>query len=92
MEDFSLSLIIRFLLGFICFYIYDQFLFFSTQKKYCKKNNGNCKNCNCWSCPRFQFLDKEGNLKDKIENKIHFDLIKSKIKKLFNINKNLEGS
>ena len=86
------NLIIKFLLGFICFYIYDQFLFFSTQKKYCKKNSGNCKNCQCWSCPRFEFLDKDGNLRDKVENKIYFNKIISKIKNLFKTNKNTEGS
>ena len=85
MENIDFYLIIKFLLGFICFYIYDQFLFFSTQKKYCKKNNGNCKNCQCWSCPRNEFLDKDGNLKDKVENKINFDKLKSKIKTIFNI-------
>lgn len=79
MENIDSFLIIKIVLGFICFYIYDTYLFAKTQERYCKNNKGNCKTCNCWSCPRFQFLDKNGELKlyEKQENFLN------KIKKYF---------
>lgn len=63
MNNEILGLIFRFLTFGFCWYIYNCFLFFRTQNRYCKKNKGNCKTCNCWSCSRFHFLDKNGNLK-----------------------------
>lgn len=56
-----------FVLGFICFYIYQEFLFYHTLKVYCKKNKGLCENCLCWSCPRKLYID-EYRLKKQKEN------------------------
>lgn len=41
---------------YIC-YIQEEFLFYITQKFYCKKNKGNCHFCNCWSCLRKKYLE-----------------------------------
>ena len=38
-------------------YIHEEFLFYITQKFYCKKNKGTCHLCNCWSCPRKKYLE-----------------------------------
>lgn len=38
-------------------YIQEEFLFYITQKFYCKKNKGNCNLCNNWSCPRKKYLE-----------------------------------
>ena len=37
-------------------YCQDQMLFFTTEKYYCKKNQGNCLNCECWSCKRKEYI------------------------------------
>lgn len=73
----------------ICLFLYVGYmvncgLFAETNRKYCDRNKGNCKTCNCWSCPRFQYLTKDGELREfKDENKINFDIIKAKIKEFF---------
>jgi len=84
MEKSNFYTIITFLLIVYIGYIHDRSLFYRTNEKYCERNKGNCKECNCWSCPRMQFLTREGELQGyKTENKINFDIIKSKIKKIF---------
>lgn len=50
------------------FFCQEQMLFYSSMKKYCKKNNGNCENCICWSCPRKLYID-EYRLKKNVEDK-----------------------
>jgi len=44
-------------------YIQNSHLFYREMQKACKKNNGECINCSCWSCPRKQYKD------EYIENK-----------------------
>lgn len=39
-------------------YCQDQMLFYTTEKYYCKKNKGNCKNCECWSCDKLKYIEK----------------------------------
>lgn len=76
----AITIVIFLYIGFMI----EQGLFYFTNTKYCERNKGNCKNCTCWSCPRFQFLNKDGELRDfKSENKINFDVIKLKIKEFF---------
>lgn len=75
----------------ICLFAYIGFMiergwFAETNRKYCERNKGNCKNCTCWSCPRSQFLTKDGELREfKAENKINFCIIKNKFLKIFKI-------
>lgn len=84
MENVSFYYIIT-----ICLFAYIGFMiergwFAETNRKYCERNKGNCKNCTCWSCPRSQFLTKDGELRGfPEENKINFDVIKNKLKQLF---------
>ena len=74
----------------ICLFLYVGYmvecgLFAVTNRKSCDRNKGNCKTCNCWSCPRFQYLTREGELREfPEENKINFNVIKNKLKELFN--------
>lgn len=78
----AITIIIFLYVGFMV----EQGLFYFTNTKYCERNKGNCKNCTCWSCPRFQFLTKDGELREfKAENKINFCIIKNKFLKIFKI-------
>lgn len=42
-------------IGIILFvgYVYDNGFFRLIEKHYCKKNKGNCENCKCWSCEKY---------------------------------------
>lgn len=51
---------------YIC-YCQEERLFYSSMKKYCKKNNGACENCTCWSCPRKLYID-EYKMKERENN------------------------
>ena len=58
MKNINYYIIIKFILGFLAIYIYDEFLFYKTLKFYCKKNKGVCSECSCWSCPRKLYIDE----------------------------------
>ena len=51
------------LLG-ICFgvyfiYLQEQWFFKRTNEHYCRKYNGNCNYCDCWSCEKYCILHEK---------------------------------
>lgn len=55
----TIEKIITIIIGIIICHFIDEALFYKTMKHYCKKNKGECKNCECWSCPKYIKSEKE---------------------------------
>lgn len=52
---------IFYILVFLYFiYCQEQMLWYTTEKHYCKKNKGNCENCECWSCNKLNYIKNKG--------------------------------
>ena len=51
--------ILMFLASVYLIYCQDQMLWYRQEKKSCKKYKGNCKECNCWSCNRKDYIKGE---------------------------------
>lgn len=58
------TILILILVFYVC-YCQEEMLFYKELKKYCKKNNGNCSSCTCWSCPRKLYNDEYMTQKNK---------------------------
>lgn len=63
MEKLNIYTLLSFIfISYVC-YCQQEKLFYGSMKKYCKKNNGVCSNCTCWSCPRKLYIDEYKNKK-----------------------------
>lgn len=51
-----LNEILKLFLFLVVSFITNEYCFYHTMKIYCKKNNGCCDKCDCWSCPRQKYL------------------------------------
>lgn len=60
---------IKFLSYFLISFLTEMSLFEITHHIYCRKNKGRCSSCRDWSCPRQQYLDKNGELKKNERDK-----------------------
>ena len=58
MEKFNFYGLCLLILGTYIIYIQNEKLFYAAMKKYCKKNQGICSQCACWSCPRKLYIDE----------------------------------
>ena len=63
----NLESILMFSLCLYCMYIQNSHLFYKSMQRFCKKNNGECINCSCWSCPRKQYKDEYMENKKNME-------------------------
>lgn len=48
--------IILIILGIYLIYCQENMLFYKTEQKHCKKWQGDCENCDCWSCKRKEYI------------------------------------
>lgn len=49
--------------SFFIIYFMENSFFYRQEINACKKFNGNCDLCSCWSCHRKDYLNKKENLK-----------------------------
>lgn len=50
---------------FFFIWLFEKYLWSSTQEKFCHDNCGHCELCNCWSCTRKSYIDEYKNYKTK---------------------------
>lgn len=54
----NLEILVLALFSTYCCFCQEQWLFYKEMQKHCKKHQGVCKDCACWSCPRKLYIDE----------------------------------